>query len=184
MLNRLLRWKTAPGVEIGIFMVIMLPIVISILCLMRWLRRKLIILADDCSVVPRHILVLLNRYGCPSILEQVRGSGFLANLDTLNSKNFSGRTPTMAGPQTMLGFFSLTQVHGSYMYQYAQINSGYNRELTRLIRCTDGQPKEITKLCIQQPAAVSYKNARSLFEKYGNPCHILAAYYKEVKSGP
>ena len=141
MLNRLLRWKIAPGVEIGIFMVIMLPIVISLLCLMRWLRRKLIILADDCSVVPRHILVLLNRYGCPSILEQVRGNLF--------GENFSGRTPTMAGPQTMLGFFSLTQVHGSYMYQYAQINSGYNSELTRLIRYTDDQPKEITKLCIQ-----------------------------------
>ena len=40
--------------------------------------------------------------------------------------------------------------------------------LTRLIKYTDGQPKEI-KHCIQKPAAVGYQNARSLLkEKYGN----------------
>ena len=48
--------------------------------------------------------------------------------------------------------------------------------LARLIRYTDGQPKEMIKHCIQQPAAVGYKNARSLSEeKYGNPHQILAA---------
>ena len=42
--------------------------------------------------------------------------------------------------------------------------------LVGLIKYTDGQPKEMIKYCIQQPAAVGYKNARSLLEeKYGNP---------------
>ena len=42
--------------------------------------------------------------------------------------------------------------------------------LTRLIKYTDGQPKEMIKHCIQQPAAVGYKNAVSLLEeKYRNP---------------
>ena len=54
--------------------------------------------------------------------------------------------------------------------------------LTRLIKYTYGQPKEIIKHCIQQPAAVGYENARSLFEeKYGNPHQILAVYCK-IKS--
>lgn len=74
----------------------------------------------------------------------------------------------MTGPQTMLGFFSLTQVHGKYMHQYGQINSGFKSGLTRF-KYNDVQPKEINKLCIQQPAAVSYKNAKWLFEKNGNP---------------
>ena len=57
--------------------------------------------------------------------------------------------------------------------------------LTRLTKYTDGQPKEMIKHCIQQPAAVGYKNARSLLvEKYGNPHQILAAYHKEIKSWP
>ena len=57
--------------------------------------------------------------------------------------------------------------------------------LTRLTKYTDGQPNEMIKHCIQQPAAVGYKNARSLLEeKYGNPHQILAAYHKEIKSWP
>ena len=47
--------------------------------------------------------------------------------------------------------------------------------VTRLIKYADGQPKEMIKHCIQQPAAVGYKNARSLIEeKYG--------IHKEIKS--
>ena len=42
--------------------------------------------------------------------------------------------------------------------------------LTRLIKYTDGQPKEMIKHCSQQPAAVGYKNARLLLqEQYGHP---------------
>ena len=41
--------------------------------------------------------------------------------------------------------------------------------LTRFIKYTDGEPKEIIKHCIQQPANIGYKNARSLLEqKNGN----------------
>ena len=55
--------------------------------------------------------------------------------------------------------------------------------LTRLIKYTYGQPKEMIKHCIQQPVAVGYENATSLFEeKYGNPHQILAVYCKEIKS--
>ena len=57
--------------------------------------------------------------------------------------------------------------------------------LTRLIKYTDGQPKEMIIHCIQQPALVSYQNARSLLEeKYGNPHQILAAYRQKIKSWP
>ena len=49
--------------------------------------------------------------------------------------------------------------------------------LARLIRYTDGEPKEMIKNCIQQPVSMGYKNARSLLEeKYGNPHYIVAAY--------
>ena len=41
------------------------------------------------------------------------------------------------------------------------------------------------KHCIQQPANIRYKNARSLLEqKYGNPHSIIAAYIKEIKTWP
>ena len=57
--------------------------------------------------------------------------------------------------------------------------------MTRFIKYTDGEPKEIIKHCIQQPANIGYKNARSLLEqKYGNPCSIIAAYRKEIKAWP
>ena len=57
--------------------------------------------------------------------------------------------------------------------------------LVRLIRYTDGEPKEMIKHYIQQPVSVGYKNARSLLQqKYGNPKYIVAAYQKEIKSSP
>ena len=57
--------------------------------------------------------------------------------------------------------------------------------LTRLIKYTDGEPKEMIKPCIQQPANIRYKNARSLLkQKYGNPHIIIAGYRKEIKAWP
>ena len=57
--------------------------------------------------------------------------------------------------------------------------------LTRLIKYTGGEPKEMIKHCIQQPANTGYKNARSLLEqKYGNPHSIIAAYRREIKTWP
>ena len=50
---------------------------------------------------------------------------------------------------------------------------------------TDGEPKEMIKDCIHQPANTGYKNARPLLEqKYGNPHRIIAAYRKEIKTWP
>ena len=51
------------------------------------------------------------------------------------------------------------------------------------IKYTDGEPKEMIKDCIHQPANTRYKNARRLLEqKYGNPHRIIAAYRKEIKT--
>ena len=57
--------------------------------------------------------------------------------------------------------------------------------LSRLIKYTDREPKEMIKHCIQHPTNIGYKNARSLLEqKYGNPHSIIAAYRKEIKMWP
>lgn len=53
-------------------------------------------------VVPRHILVMANRYGRPNTESKFSfvkslGSTFYANLDTRNSNNFSIRTPNHNG---------------------------------------------------------------------------------------
>ena len=46
----------------------------------------------------------------------------------------------------------------------------------RLIKYTEGEPKEMIKHCVKQTVNIGYKNARSLLEqKYGNPHSILAA---------
>ena len=52
--------------------------------------------------VPRHILVMANRYGRPNTESKFSfvkslGSTFYANLDTRNSNNFSNRTPNHNG---------------------------------------------------------------------------------------
>ena len=55
--------------------------------------------------------------------------------------------------------------------------------LTRFLKYTDMEPKEMIKDCIQHPANTEYKNARSLLEqKYGNPQRIIAAYRREIKT--
>ena len=57
--------------------------------------------------------------------------------------------------------------------------------LTRLIKYTKGDPKEMIKHCVQQPAAVGYDNAKKLLQqKYGNPYSIMSMYRKEIKTWP
>ena len=57
--------------------------------------------------------------------------------------------------------------------------------LTRLTKYNDGEPKEMIKHCIQQPANIGNKNARSLLEKKsGNPHSILPGYRKQIKMWP
>ena len=55
--------------------------------------------------------------------------------------------------------------------------------LTRLIRYTKGDPKDMIQHCMEQPTSVGYKNAKkTLDQKYGNPYNIMGVYRKEIKS--
>ena len=57
--------------------------------------------------------------------------------------------------------------------------------LTRLIKYTTGEAKDLIKHCIQQPLAEGYKNAMGLLEsRYGDPLKILASYRREIRKWP
>ena len=54
--------------------------------------------------------------------------------------------------------------------------------ITRLIKCTTGEPKKLIKHWIQLPHDLGYKTAVTLLENnYGNPRKILSSYQKDVK---
>ena len=54
--------------------------------------------------------------------------------------------------------------------------------LTRLIKFTTGEARELIKHCIQLPHNRGYQHARALLERtYGNPHKILSSYRKEIK---
>ena len=56
-------------------------------------------------------------------------------------------------------------------------------KLTRLIKYTSGDARELIKHCIQLPSNEGFKHVRYLLEKInGNPHKILASYRKEVKN--
>ena len=56
-------------------------------------------------------------------------------------------------------------------------------KLTRLIKYTSGDARELIRHCIQLPSNEGFKHAKYLLEKlYGNPHKILASYQKEVKN--
>ena len=57
--------------------------------------------------------------------------------------------------------------------------------LTRQIKYTTGETKELIKHCIEEPVNKGYKNALNLLYRiYGGQHTILAAYKKEVKVWP
>ena len=57
--------------------------------------------------------------------------------------------------------------------------------LTRLIKCTVRDTRDLIKHCIQFPFNEGFNQANYLVEKmYGNPHRILASYRKEVKDWP
>ena len=57
--------------------------------------------------------------------------------------------------------------------------------LTRLIKLTKGEAKEIAKNCIQLPSEVGFKTAKQLLaERFGDPHIITASYHKEIKQWP
>ena len=56
-------------------------------------------------------------------------------------------------------------------------------KLTKLIKYTSGDARELIKHCIQLPSNEEFKHTKFLLEKvYGNPHKILASYQKEVKN--
>ena len=60
---------------------------------------------------------------------------------------------------------------------------GPRGKLTRLIKYTSGDAKELIKHCIELPSNEGFKYAKYLLEKvHGNPHKILASYRKEVKN--
>ena len=54
--------------------------------------------------------------------------------------------------------------------------------LTRLLKYTSGEAKDLIKHCINEEKELGYQQAMKLLEKqYGNPFKILAAYRQEIK---
>ena len=57
--------------------------------------------------------------------------------------------------------------------------------LTRLLKFTDGEAKELIKHLIHLPLETGYETAvKVLNNKYGNPHYLLASYRKEIKALP
>ena len=57
--------------------------------------------------------------------------------------------------------------------------------LTRLIKFTIGEAKELIQYCIQLTDSICYNQAISLMERhYDNPYIIVSAYRKEIKKWP
>ena len=57
--------------------------------------------------------------------------------------------------------------------------------LTRLIKYTTGEAKDLIKHCIQQPLSEGYTNALELLRiRYGDPPKLLATYRKEIRRWP
>ena len=54
--------------------------------------------------------------------------------------------------------------------------------LTRLIKYTTGEAKDLIKHCIKQRSAEGYENAMEISEnRYEDPLKILASYRREIK---
>ena len=57
--------------------------------------------------------------------------------------------------------------------------------LTRLIKYTNGEAKDLIKHCIQQPLSEGYTNALELLRiRYGDPLKVFATYRKEKRRWP
>ena len=57
--------------------------------------------------------------------------------------------------------------------------------LTRLIKFTKGEAKQIAKNCIQLPSELGFKTAKGLLtKKLGDPHVIAASYRKEIQQWP
>eukprot|EP00794_Sanderia_malayensis_P002301 gene2301-2650_t len=57
--------------------------------------------------------------------------------------------------------------------------------LTRLIKYTSGEARELIQHCIHLPQTVGYETARDLLQRrYGSPYTVMSAYRKEIKMWP
>ena len=57
--------------------------------------------------------------------------------------------------------------------------------LARLLKCRNGNAKEMIKHCLQEPPTVVYQHVkRILVEKYRNRYHVMIEYEKEIKAWP
>ena len=58
-------------------------------------------------------------------------------------------------------------------------------KLTRLIKYTNGDAKDMVKNCIQLPPEDGFKTAKYLLnERYGSPHRLIATYRREIKQWP
>ena len=58
-------------------------------------------------------------------------------------------------------------------------------KLTRLIKYTIGEVKEMLKNCIQLPPKEGYETAKQMMHKlHGDPHRVIPAYHKEIKQWP
>ena len=63
--------------------------------------------------------------------------------------------------------------------------SDQTRRLTRLLKFTGGEAKELIKHCIHLPPQTGYETAVGLINnRYRNPLYLLASYSKEIKALP
>ena len=92
-------------------------------------------------------------------------------------------------------YFQALEVDGNlleYQYFVSMFNqvvekkvSDQTGRLTRLLKFTGGEAKELIKYCIHFPPETVYETAvRLLNNRYGNPHHLLASYRKEIKAFP
>ena len=79
-----------------------------------------------------------------------------------------------------------------YRYLVSMFNQAVEKKvnyqtgrITRLLKFTSGEAKELIQHCIYLPPETGYKTAlRLLNSKYGNPYYLLALYRKEIKALP
>ena len=95
-----------------------------------------------------------------------------------------------SAPEVDIDFFDGNPLHFRYfmaIFKEAvenQIEDPRGR-LTRLIKYTKGEPKELVMNCIHQPPEYCYDQAKLLLEKrYGDAHRLLGSYRKEIKDWP
>ena len=104
------------------------------------------------------------------------------------TRTFCNLLKQQSGPDVDLGVFNRNPLkyHNFITLFHELVNKRIDDpkgRLTRLIRYTKGDPKDMIQHCVQQPPSVGYKNAKKILDqKYGHPYNIMGVYRKEIKS--